>query len=416
MCILSYIPAGVDIPWEGLFNGACANPDGHGWAVARGDELLIGKSMDMFEAAAGYEQAMKDLPGAVSLFHSRIATAGTVNEFNVHPFYVGGRDDTVVAHNGILPSRWQPERNDARSDTQLFADTMLFVADNDRGVPSRRIGKALGNVIGTYNKLVYISVRSGHPMVRIINSHQGTFTDGVWHSNRSFENYRPSYRRPNHRLALPTERPEGSHWSDWKPAPLPERAPYVPQHRPAGTPHYGTHREYRPVGWTSPYGLPSGERSVEREPGLPGLPVGTRYPSIYDWDAEELEECIACQGRNIDNAGYCVDCTMCQDCVSPEAECDCYVPLDHTAKTGPLDDVDVWLANKEGRDLQDAEWEEWLAEQNSKQKQQGESWSEFINRQEAKRAADAEAKWAAGQVGKSPTVVEFKSAPLMIEQ
>lgn len=390
ICILTYIPANVEVPWDHLFNGACANPDGHGWAVAKGDQLVIGKSMDMFKAAEDYEQALKDMPGAVSLFHSRIATAGTVDEFNVHPFWVGGTDHTVMAHNGILPERWQPERGDPtkRSDTQIFADQMGWLIDNPNGVPSRRMGRKAGEAIGTYNKLVFISVKAGHPMVRIVNAQVGVWTDGVWHSNRSFENYRPSFRRPGHRLAY--DRKPDTHWSEWKPTEEPARygSPYGSAY--GGTPVYGYSQDrgsYTPGGWNRP----------------------------YDWEAEEVEDCLACKGLNIDNAGYCQDCTTCQECMFSMADCDCYVPRGRP-KQGPEDEVDAWLAAREDpevvaelreADEQDREWAAYLAEVKAKQKQPGETWDEFIVRQAALRKEKAEAT--------SPTVVQFK-APLMIEQ
>ena len=191
MCILTYIPAGVDVPWEGLVYGGLYNPDGFGYAVAKGSNLLIGKSMDLDKALDMYADALDSMPGAVSIFHSRIATAGTVDEYNIHPFYVGGREDSIMAHNGILPSKWQPGLKDRRSDTRLFADLSGEFIDNARGVPSRKLGQRIGQAIGSYNKLIYMSVKSGAPVVRIINAHMGVWTDGVWHSNYSYEKPAP---------------------------------------------------------------------------------------------------------------------------------------------------------------------------------------------------------------------------------
>jgi len=330
MCILTYIPAGVPVPWDGIFNGACTNPDGHGWAVAKGDELVIGKSMDMFTAAEQYEEAIKALPGAVSIFHSRIATAGTVNEFNVHPFYVGGRDDTIVAHNGILPARWQPDRADTthRSDTRIFADQGLGFVDNTRGVPSRRMGQAIGQAIGSYNKLVFLSVRSGKPVTRIINAHQGVWTEGVWHSNYSFEKFKPSYRSPM----------------------------YTP---PART-TYGTYVPMKER--TGPVG-----QEVTRwqeQASIPGYVPGN-WNSPYDWDAEDHgKPCIACKGNSIDFGGYCFDCDTCQDCAASADDCMCYSVRSATPKSGDtLDPVDEWMAKKaKEREDQEAEWDAWLRE------------------------------------------------------
>jgi hypothetical protein len=191
MCMITFIPAGVDLPYEGIENGAETNRDGHGWAVASRHGLQVGKSMDFAEALLDLDVARDDHgEGALALFHSRFATHGTVDEFNIHPFYIGKDESTVMAHNGILPSFWHPAKKDPRSDTRVLADRTLPHYLNAKGVPSRRSGKVLGQMIGSYNKLVILSVKSGAPAVRIVNAHMGEHKDGVWYSNTG---YLPSY-------------------------------------------------------------------------------------------------------------------------------------------------------------------------------------------------------------------------------
>src|SRR5690242_8381683 len=123
MCMLSFIPGGVDIEEQDLLNGGIANGDGSGWAIAAYDKILMGKSMKVEEALDEFIEARKKYPKCDALFHSRWATHGTVNTVNVHPFLVNGSHETVVGHNGILPCT--PNKDDWRSDTRILADEHL---------------------------------------------------------------------------------------------------------------------------------------------------------------------------------------------------------------------------------------------------------------------------------------------------
>jgi hypothetical protein len=183
--MISYVPGGVDIPVRGITNGSIINNDGHGWAVAAGDTLLVGKSMVFEEALDEFLEARLALgQGAVAMFHSRFGTHGEEGEYNIHPFHFA--EDSVMAHNGILPSKFHPNYQDRRSDTRIFVDRHARFVDNPNGVPSRRGAAVLGRRIGLGNKLVFISTRSGSPKVRIVNADQGVQTDGLWYSNTGY--------------------------------------------------------------------------------------------------------------------------------------------------------------------------------------------------------------------------------------
>jgi hypothetical protein len=199
MCMITYAAGGVDIPVRGITNGSIINNDGHGWAVAAGDTLLVGKSMIFEEALEGFLEARTDLgQGSVAMFHSRFGTHGEEGEYNIHPFHFA--EDSVMAHNGILPAKFHPNYLDRRSDTRIFVDRHARFVDNPNGVPSRRGAAVLGRRIGTGNKLVFISTRSGTPKVRIVNSDSGIQTGGLWYSNSGYLTdyswYGTSVRRP----------------------------------------------------------------------------------------------------------------------------------------------------------------------------------------------------------------------------
>lgn len=193
MCMITLVPAGVEIPVEGITNGADANKDGHGWAVASKEHgLQVGKSMSVTTALAEFTAAREAHgPGSVGLFHSRWGTHGEYGVFNIHPFFVPGTDNkTVMAHNGVLPKDWIPGKEDKRSDTRLFAEDTAPEFLTMRGVPSRRGGQKIGEMIGKSNKFVFLSVLNGEPVTRIVNVDSGEWSGGCWYSNSWYKSSR----------------------------------------------------------------------------------------------------------------------------------------------------------------------------------------------------------------------------------
>lgn len=223
ICMITFIPGGTAIPVEGIANGSIINDDGHGWVVASGDRLVMGKSMDFGESLDGMLEARdKAGDGSIAMFHSRFGTHGIEGIFNVHPFYADDAEDGVMAHNGVLPTKYHPMLEDPRSDTRVFVDRYKNFVDNPNGVPSRRGGKILANRIGPGNKLVYISVRSGRPKVRIVNANAGIHADGVWYSNSGYQTsyawYGVGSRRPMDKYdwaETEADRQQSQGWADY---------------------------------------------------------------------------------------------------------------------------------------------------------------------------------------------------------
>ncbi|MEY8019178.1 class II glutamine amidotransferase [Mycobacterium servetii] len=190
MCILSYLPPGTPADVHGLFNGGANNPDGHGWAIVAGEEIVSAKSLELVDALDEFVEARERYPDGPALFHSRWATHGSVRVDNVHPFLVGGSRRTVVAHNGILPKGAHPLAGDDRSDTRKFAEEIL--PRQYRRLDRAGVQRALSRWCGLGNKLVILTV---DPRYRnhayIVNEDAGQWdaATGIWHSNDDYVHY-----------------------------------------------------------------------------------------------------------------------------------------------------------------------------------------------------------------------------------
>jgi glutamine amidotransferase len=180
--MLSFIPANVKPDIEGLLNGGVLNPDGSGWAIAVDGKIILGKQLDACDALDEFAAARDKYPHGPAMFHSRWATHGSVSLGNVHPFFVGNSYQTVVAHNGIL--QCTPSKNDDRSDSKLFAETIL--PNRFKRLDKRRAFTAMEQFCGGYNKLVILTVDSRYRQnAYLVNEKAGHWdTDtGIWHSN-----------------------------------------------------------------------------------------------------------------------------------------------------------------------------------------------------------------------------------------
>ncbi|MFI5496623.1 hypothetical protein [Actinoplanes sp. NPDC051859] len=185
MCLLTFLPPNVTPDLDALHVGADYNPDGHGFAVVTDSRITIGHGMTADTVIDAFVAVRRTHPGGPALFHSRLATHGTIAEANCHPFTVGGDPRTVIAHNGVLPADVQPLPGDPRSDTRITAEDLLPALDPLR---SRSTRQRLTRWMTTANKMVILTVDPrSKQQAYILNEQEGVWDGGIWYSNDSYQ-------------------------------------------------------------------------------------------------------------------------------------------------------------------------------------------------------------------------------------
>lgn len=206
MCLLTFIPAGIQPDMESLANGTEFNRDGHGYAIIHDGRLIIRKDLIAERILEQFEKDREAMPDGPALFHSRMSTHGTVNTKNCHPFHVGGDQRTVIAHNGILPQVVWPSKKDKRSDTRIAAEDFIPRLGL---LWTRRTRIAIEKWMGAGNKMVVLTVnRRYKQQAFILNEAAGIWDGGVWYSNDGYQGY--------DRFITKTGKYYGAWWEDEK--------------------------------------------------------------------------------------------------------------------------------------------------------------------------------------------------------
>lgn len=181
MCIAICVMPGSSVSDEALSNCFDNNPDGAGFTYICTDvtgfsKLMVKKSMDYDTFLRQYKRAFKNNPESPFLIHFRVATHGTIDRFNCHPFRIN--KSMAFIHNGII-SGVGVDR--FKSDTQLFNEKVLKTLpkgwDKCLGITTL-LEKFL-----TGSKLATLDIEGN---VNIYNESAGHWKDGVWYSNHSY--------------------------------------------------------------------------------------------------------------------------------------------------------------------------------------------------------------------------------------
>ncbi len=284
MCLLTFIPEYTQPDIDLLATGALNNPDGFGYAIHTGRNIIHNSGLKFIQIADEF-LSLRDKYQGPALFHSRITTHGGTTVENCHPFQVGRDELTVVAHNGMLPIA----AKNGKSDTRIFAEEMFPAWGGASTLNSKKMRKKLAK-FASGSKLVFLSA---NPDVQndftIINERDGHWdSNGVWWSNNSYKYERYTYSGG------------GMYTSGWSKT---DKGVYTPSDTDYDDPT------------DSPYVI---DCSYEDHNG--------------DTVWEELWICATCgythtfNETNINDADLCPQCDTCWFCFEDRMMCSCYPP------------------------------------------------------------------------------------------
>lgn len=185
MCLLAVCEPGSHLTDDQIDTAWDNNPHGGGFAhIGKGGRVRPFRTLGKATFIDAYHQAVRRHPDSPFLVHFRLATSGTTDMTNVHPFRAG--EHTYMAHNGILPVA---ERHNL-SDTHTFAKDWLPAFPDD-WLDNHVLKLVVEEFAGT-DKLAFLTTDPGlRHTYYILNEDKGTWDDGVWFSNHTHEHRIP---------------------------------------------------------------------------------------------------------------------------------------------------------------------------------------------------------------------------------
>lgn len=284
MCLLCVMEPNNTPTREQLLNATDNNPDGFGYAFHCGDRIITGRGMDAEEVVDRFLRIRQGLPNTWAMFHARYTTHGETNKSNCHPFRVGGSQDTVIAHNGVIPI--PVAKGDKRSDTRVFADEwlpeLLTLLDDEKGF------RELEDLIGASKVAVFTIDDRLENQVYILGEDLGHWKGGIWWSNSTYQyNWYDAYKASNAKKTTTNYA-----WND---------------------------------SWAE------------------AVYADNEYPSM----AQDLEQCHFCKsfyGEDTYQLGYCAMCKTCLECADDIEDCLCYNPSKDRDVQAYRNGLELWNA------------------------------------------------------------------------
>ncbi len=180
MCIIIAKPAGTTVDFDILRNCWDSNPHGAGIAYAMDGQLVIEKGFMTFNNLKQFiidPIQWEDVP---MLIHFRIATQGSKDKDNTHPFeVVPGK--LAFAHNGMMTDMVVSEKPEL-SDTNVFCRYVLKQLPHNF-LNNSGIVTLIYNSLGGWNKLAFLDNEGN---ITIFNESDGCEEEGVWYSNEDY--------------------------------------------------------------------------------------------------------------------------------------------------------------------------------------------------------------------------------------
>jgi hypothetical protein len=178
MCLMIDRPEGVEIPDSLLECAAFENPDGWGVMVADGGRVRTWKGFGLGKLRS----AIRKIGDSEAIIHLRLATHGTTDTGNCHPFTFSAHGRQYgLAHNGILSG--VPIRDKSKSDTWHY--TRDIVARELRDDPecwADPLWVESHESFATKSNKVIVLRGDGEKVT--FNRDQGCEWEGLWLSNR----------------------------------------------------------------------------------------------------------------------------------------------------------------------------------------------------------------------------------------
>ncbi len=179
MCVAIHKPADKTLTKDRLRICDINNPDGAGYAAVVEGRLIVEKGFSDFEEFwRAFDQIQH---GNQCLVHFRVASAGSKDMANCHPWLVS--DTLAIVHNGTLEDF--KVKDSEESDTSNFNEQVLkelFTLLGPKFYLSPVIHYLLRKTIGD-SKMAFLDADGD---CSIINQERGVADDGVWYSNESF--------------------------------------------------------------------------------------------------------------------------------------------------------------------------------------------------------------------------------------
>lgn len=163
-----------------------SNPDGGGYAYVNNGEVIIDKGymkLKPFEIA--FFNAREAYPDSRFLLHFRIASKGTVDADNCHPFFIHNGKSAII-HNGTITDLGS--YNSGKSDTAILAEMLGKLPE--MWYKDKLYCKLLDTAISGYNKFAILTKEN---KVFLLHKYGFEHEKGIYFSNKD---YMPSNREP----------------------------------------------------------------------------------------------------------------------------------------------------------------------------------------------------------------------------
>jgi predicted glutamine amidotransferase len=169
------------------------NSDGWGVMFPENGRIRTIHSMSGVEELIRVTDRLRGVPHSI---HFRFRTRGEVGEAQCHPFEILNKKehgmDLWMMHNGTFSG---VPVEDTDSDSKIFAgmlrNKIMEMSKENPGVPFKTVLRTFKNIIGTHNKLMFMS--SGMDAI-LVNGSRGTWMGGVWFSN-TYSLSRPAWKK-----------------------------------------------------------------------------------------------------------------------------------------------------------------------------------------------------------------------------